>query len=263
MESSSTQRDSLLADLRESGAAQRRRLSEIRAREHVGAAGWAQNATLESIIRLGREGLTATKALREVVTLTTEQLRALPLVAIGEHSTEHLSALQDVVARGNEQIVAAHALDQLIFEALDEVSVTPLDEMSVNRLKNIRERVQAQAGALSVLTEAAQAQADTLEQVAELEKVSADHQQRVNDLRQFSAGETVDALGEAGETIVKQIADLDDAASKQLGALRNIGEALVTHVPETAATPQAQADTLDELAQAAQARADELRDSAE
>ena len=30
-----------LADLRESGAAQRRRLSEIRAREHVGAAGWA------------------------------------------------------------------------------------------------------------------------------------------------------------------------------------------------------------------------------
>ena len=73
----------------------------------------------------------------------------------------------------------------------------------------------------------------------------------------------MDALGEAGETIVKQIADLDDAASKQLGALRNIGEALVTHVPETAATPQAQADTLDELAQAAQARADELRDSAE
>lgn len=263
MESSSTQRDSLLSDLREASATQRRRLSEIRAREHVGAAGWAQNATLDSIIRLGREGLSATKALRQVVTLTTEQLRALPLVAIGEQSDEHLRALQDIVERGNEQIVAAQALDQLIFEALDEVSVTPLDDVSVNRLKDIQARVQSQVGALSVLMEAAQAQTDTLEQVAELEKVSAEHQQRVNDLRQFSAGETAEALGEAGESIVKQIADLDEADSRQLGALRNIGAALVTHLPDTAATPQAQAQTLEELAQAAQERADELRDSAE
>lgn len=252
-------RNSLLSSARDATLAQRRRLSEVRAREHVGAAGWAQTTALEALLRAGREGLAATDALRQVVRLTTEQLRALPLVSVGEQGEDHLKALQDIVHSGEQQLTAAQALEGLVCQALDDVTRVATDELNVTRLKYIHQRLQEQVVALNTIVDSARVQAQTLEQVTELEQVSADHQNRVNDLRLFSAQEEISVLGEAGEDIVNRIAEIDEAHPQQLDALKQIGEAVVEKLPETGAHPQQQAETLEQLAQAAQEKADELR----
>ncbi|ACO45581.1 hypothetical protein DEDE109153_04915 [Deinococcus deserti] len=252
-------RDELLAGLEHSNSVQRRRLSEVRAREHVGAAGWAQSSTLEEIIRTGREGLSATDALRQVVSLTTEQLRTLPLSAPLDQRDGHLQALQDIVDRSEEQITAAQALDELLRQALDDVTHTPVQELNVQRLKRVHQRVREQVQALNTIIEAAQVQADTLEQLGALERVSAEHQQRVQSLKQFSAEDEVLALGEVGEQLVTRITQLDETPPGQLNALTRIGEAVVDSVPETGGDPCTQADALDRLARAAQDKSENLR----
>ncbi len=252
-------RDALLADAQRAVGEHRRRVAEARAREHVGAAGWAQTSTLEAIIRAGREGLAATDALRQVVRLTTEQVRTLPLAAPGETREAQAQALSEIVQSGEEQLGAAEALDALVRRALDEVAQTPVSEVSVQALRRIHERLQAQVGALSTIIEAARAQSDTLEQIARLERVSADHLQRVEAIRQLGAQEEVQALGEIGEEVVERIAELDEANSRQLGVLARIGEAVVEKVAETGTTPSEQVQALEDLAHAAQDRAEKLR----
>lgn len=255
------QRDALLADLKHSTSAQRRRVAEVRAREHVGAAGWAQSSTLEDIVRTGRQGLAATEALRQVVHLTTEQLRTLPLGAPGEQRDDHTQALHSIVRRGQEQITAAQALDELLCQALDDVSHTPLHELNVQRLRLVHERVREQVAALNTIIDSARAQADTLEQLGALERVSAEHQQRVQNLRQLGSEEEAQALGEAGEQIVTRLASLEDAAPQQLGALKRIGEAVVEQLPETSTDVLTQAEALEDLARAAHEKSETLRRS--
>lgn len=114
-----------VAQVREASLKQRRRVAEVRAREHVGAAGWAQTSALDAIIRAGREGLAATDALREVVQVTTEQLRALPFGAGGEARSAQEEALRHILESGEAQITAARALDELVCTALDEVAPRP------------------------------------------------------------------------------------------------------------------------------------------
>lgn len=254
----SIKRDALLSETRRATSSQRRRVSEFKAREHVGAAGWQQTAALESILRAGREGLAATDALRQVVRLTTEQIRTLSLSEMKEQE-EHVRALHEVVRNGEEQITAAQALEEVLCQALDDVARTPVDDVSVSRLKQIHRRVQEQVAALNTIVESAQVQARTLEQASRLEEISAEHQQRVNDIRQFSAEEEVQALGDTGQRIVERIAEIDEAHPDQLSALQKIGETLVESVPQTGADPAAQVETLHGLAEIAQAKAQELR----
>lgn len=201
-------RDALLSEAQQATSSQRRRVSEFKAREHVGAAGWQQTAALESILRTGREGLAVTDALRQVVRLTTEQIRTLSLSEMREQG-EHVRALHEVVRNGEEQITAAQALEEVLCQALDDVARTPLDDVNVSRLKQIHQRVQ--------------------EQVA--------------------------ALGDTGQRVVERIAERDEAHPDQLSALQKIGETLVESVPETGADATAQAQTLDNLAKTAQAKA--------
>lgn len=255
----SSKRDDLLSDTERATLSQRRRVSEVRARQHIGAAGWQQNATLESILRAGREGLNATDALRQVISLTTEQIRTLPLSDMSGQN-EHLQALQAIVRNGEEQLTAAQALDDVVCQALDDVSNTPLDEVSVLRLRHIQDRVQEQVGALMTIIKAAQVQAHTLEQASRLEEISAEHQQKVLDIRHFSAGEEAEALAETGQRVVERIAELDEAHPSQLEALEKIGHSVVQSVPETGAEAAAQADTLEKLAETAQQKAEELRE---
>lgn len=249
----------LLQDAKKAVRSQRRRLAEVRAREHVGAAGWAQSAVLESILSAGHEGLSATDSLRQVVSLTTEHIRSLPLTEMSQQSQEHVGALNSIVQSGEEQVTAAQALEELICQALDEIAATPLDEVSVQRLKRIHGHVQQQVNALNTIIEAAKAQADTIEQVAALEQVSAEHYQRVNQIRQLSAEEEVSALSSAGQEIVSRITEIAEAHPQQLEALQQIGEAIVEKMPDTGAPPDDQADTLEQIAEAAQAKADKLR----
>ncbi|MFC4639707.1 hypothetical protein [Deinococcus hohokamensis] len=252
-------RDALLADLKDSTSAQRRRVAEVRAREHVGAAGWAQSSTLEDIVRTGRQGLAATDALQQVVHLTSEQLRTLPLGAPGEQREDHALALENIVRHGQEQITAAQALDELLCQALDHVSRTPLHELNVQRLLLVHDHVRDQVTALNTIIESARAQAATLEQLGALERISAEHLQRVQDLRQLGSEEEAQALGEAGEQIVTRLASLEDAAPQQLDALKRIGEAVVEQLPETALDVQTQAEALEELSRAAHEKSEALR----
>lgn len=257
---SAEKRDALLADVQQATSEQRRRVAEVRAREHVGAAGWAQTSTLEQIIRAGREGLAATDTLRQVVRLTTEQVRTLPFAARPQEREDHARALSDLVQSGEAQVTAAEALDELVRQALDQVAQTPVGEVNVQTLRRIHERVQEQMQALNTIIKSARAQADTLEQVARLERVSAEHHSRVDAIRQLSAEEEVQSLAGAGEDIVERVAELDEVGVKQLGALARIGEAVVDRVPETGAPVSQQVQTLDDLARKVQETAKELRE---
>ncbi|MBB5294748.1 vacuolar-type H+-ATPase subunit I/STV1 [Deinococcus metallilatus] len=260
MSESAEKREVLLAGAREAMSAPRRRLAEARAREHVGAAGWAQTRVLEDIIRAGREGLAATDTLRQVVCLTTEQVRALPLAAQPEEREGHARALAEIVQSGETQITAAEALDNLIRRALEDVTRTPLESVNVRALRQIRQRVREQMQALETIITSARAQADTLEETARLERLSAEHQERVNALRQLSAEEEVQALADAGADIVEHIAELDEAGAGQLDALARIGEAVAEKIRDTGAPLAEQVQALDELAQTVQQKAEELRE---
>lgn len=258
MGESQNKRELLLSETEQATRSQRHQVAEVQARRHVGAAGWKQTAALESILRAGREGLAATDALRHVVRLTTEEIRTLSLSEMGEHD-EHTEALQQIVENGESQITAAQALEEVLCTALADVAQTPVDDISVLRLRQIHERVQEQLTALDTIVEAAKVQAKTLEQASKLEAVSAEYQQRVNDIRQFSAEEEVEALGETGQQIVERIAEIDEAHPNQLSALKKIGETVVEKLPDTGADAQEQAQTLEDIAQAAQDQAQALR----
>ncbi|WP_221088947.1 hypothetical protein [Deinococcus aquaedulcis] len=248
-----------VGEVRAASLAQRRRVAEMRARQHVGAAGWAQSSALDAIVRAGREGLAATDALRQVMHLTTEQLRALPL---GDTAGEQLSqarALQQLLESGEAQLTAAQALDALVCEALGDVADTPVEEVNVRRLKDIHARVRQQVAALDTLVHAAQVQAQTLEQVSELSRVSAEFHDKVAGLGQLSAHEEAEALGEAGEQVVARLGQLDDAPPAQVAALTRIGEAVAAGLGDSGAPPAQQAQALDELAQLMGEKAEEVR----
>lgn len=259
----SLDRDTLLADAQTAALSQRRRVSEVRAREHVGAAGWAQASTLEAIIRAGQEGLVATEALRQVVSLTGEQLRSLPLSTGEEERAGHVATLQDVVQSGEGQLVVAHAVNELVCEALDEVASTPLAEISMQRLKNIQRRVLEQVEALGTIIASAQAQADTLDQVQKLDQVIAEHQRRVSSIRTSTAGSEIEALADAGEQIVQRIGELDEAAPQQIEALSRIGEAVAERVGDTGADGETKAEALESLADTMTEKARDIRSEGE
>ncbi|PTA67323.1 hypothetical protein [Deinococcus arcticus] len=247
--------------VRAASLAQRRRVSEMRARQHVGAAGWAQSSALDAIVRAGREGLAATDALRQVMHLTTEQLRALPLSdAAGEQATQ-ARALQGLLESSEAQLTAAQALDALVCEALTDVADTPLEEMNVQRLKDIHARVREQVAALDTLVHAAQVQAQTLEQVSQLSRVSTEFHEKVAGLGQLSAQEEAQALGETGQQVVSRLSELDDAPPAQMAALTRIGEAVADGLTDTAAPPAEQAQALQDLAELMDEKAREVRQS--
>nr|WP_244977132.1 hypothetical protein [Deinococcus humi] len=255
-------RDELLTTAQQAAHFQRRRISEVRAREHVGAAGWAQSSMLEDIIRTGQQGLAATDALRQVIYLTAEQIRTLPLGATAEERGGQAQALLDIVENGEQQVTAAQALNALIGLALEDVARTPLNDLNVSRLQAIHERVNGQLEALTTIIGTAQAQTQTLEQAAQLEALLNDHQQRLNEIRRVSIEEEIQALTAAGEQIVERISELDDAAGQQVDALTQIGKAVADHMGDTGASGAEKAEALEGLAHEMRDRAGELRDEA-
>ncbi|QLG12337.1 hypothetical protein HLB42_03360 [Deinococcus sp. D7000] len=249
-----------MASAQQAAHFQRRRVLEVRAREHVGAAGWAQSSMLEDIIRTGQQGLAATDALRQVISLTSEQIRALPLGASPDERDDQAQALMNIVENGEQQVTAAQALNALIGLALEDVARTPLNDLNVSRLHAIHERVAQQLEALDTIIGTAQAQAQTLTQAAQLEEVLAEHQRRLSELRRLSAEEEIQALTAAGEQIVERISALDDAGERQVDALTQIGKAVADHMSDTGASGEQQAEALEGLAHEMTDRAGELRD---
>ena len=238
---------------------QQRRLSEARAREHVGAAGWAQANLLEDIIRAGRDQFAATDALRQVIQLTSGQLRALPLSAGQEARDDHRRTLQDIVASGQQQVSAAQALEEVIQLALRDVVDTPMQELSAAQLGRIHAHLQEQLSALSLMMEAARSQAGTLDQMQALDEVSAAYQERVDELGTLSAEKELDQLAAVGGQVMSRIAELDEAGEKQLETLEVLGESALRQVSDTGASRSSQLRTLEYLREEAGREAAKLQ----
>ena len=237
--------NSALLELSERSREQQRKLAEARAREHVGAAGWHQTTLLEEIIRAGRDQFASTDALRQVVRLTTQTLRELPLAAGQEPRDDQQRTLEGIVESGNQQVDAAHELEEVIQQALADVIGTPLADLSAHKLERVLVRVREQIRALNLMIEAARAEVGTLEQLQALDAVSVAYQRRLGELQDLSAEDELEVLGNVGEQVVERITDLDAAGGKQLEELGSIGAAAVKGVAETAASKDEQLHTLE------------------
>ena len=253
--------NSALRELVERSREQQRKLSEARAREHVGAAGWQQTSLLEEIIRAGRSQFASTDALRQVVKLTTQNLRELPLAAGQEPRDDQQRTLEGIVESGNQQVSAAHELEEVIRQALAEVLDTPLSDLNARKLERVLERVREQIRALNLMIEAARAEVGTLEQLQALDAVSTKYQQRLGELNSLSAEEELEMLGTVGEQVVGRITELDAHGGKQLEKLGSIGEAAVKGVAETSASKDEQLHTLEGIQAEAEAEAAKLKAS--
>lgn len=251
--------NSALRELVERSREQQRKLSEARAREHVGAAGWQQTSLLEEIIRAGRSQFASTDALRQVVKLTTQNLRELPLAAGQEPRDDQQRTLEGIVESGNQQVSAAHELEEVIRQALAEVLDTPLSDLNARKLGRVLERVREQIRALNLMIEAARAEVGTLEQLQALDAVSTKYQQRLGELNSLSAEEELEMLGTVGEQVVGRITELDAHGDKQLEKLGSIGEAVVKGVAETSASKDEQLHTLEGIQAEAEAEASKLK----
>ena len=253
--------NSALRELVARSREQQRKLSEARAREHVGAAGWQQTSLLEEIIRAGRSQFASTDALRQVVELTTQNLRELPLAAGQEPRDDQQRTLEGIVKSGNQQVGAAHELEEVIRQALAEVLDTPLSDLNVRKLERVLERVREQILALNLMIEVARAEAGTLEQLQALDAVSAQYQRRLGELQSLSAEDELEVLGTVGEQVVDRITELDAHGGKQLEKLGSIGEAAVKGVTETSASKDEQLHTLEGIQAEAEAEAAKLKAS--
>ncbi len=253
--------NSALRELGERSREQQRKLNEARAREHVGAAGWQQTSLLEEIIRAGRSQFASTDALRQVVNLTTQTLRELPLAAGQEPRDDQQRTLEGIVASGNQQVGAAQELEEVIQQALAEVIGTPLSDLNARKLERVLERVRQQIRALNLMIEAARAEVGTLEQLQALDAVSVAYQQRLGELQSLSAEDELEVLGNVGEQVVERITALDAPGSKQLEKLGSIGEAAVKGVSETAASKDEQLNTLEGIQAEAGREAEKLKAS--
>ncbi|WP_424951353.1 hypothetical protein [Deinococcus sp.] len=248
-----------LLDLGLRSREQQRKLAEARAREHVGAAGWQQTTLLEEIIRAGRDQFATTDALRQVISLTTETLRSLPLAAGQESRDDQQRTLEQIVASGNQQVQAAYELEEVIRQALGEIVETPLPDVNARQLERILLRVQQQITALNLMIEAARVQVSTLEQLQAIDDVSASYQQRLGELQSLSAEEELEVLGNVGVQVVGRIAELDAAGDRQLEKLGSIGAAAVRQVSETGASRDEQLHTLHSIQAEAEVQAERLR----
>lgn len=212
------------------------RASFVSARQHVGAAGFAQRDVLEQIIAAGQEQLAFTQSLRQVVASTLEQLRALPVKDLPDAAQTHLGALQDIVASGQQQIETATQLRQTIQRALDEVRNTPLEHVSAYVLSTLKDAVHQQVSDLQEIIGVAIDEAATTEQIAQLQQVSADAAQRV------LAGQ------HAREE--RELAELDRLGQEALEKIR--------HLEAQGQTHEAQRTTLEGEAQTAQGEIERL-----
>ena len=250
---------STLLELEVQSREQRRKLNEARAREHVGAAGWHQTTLLEEIIRAGRDQFASTDALRQVVQLTTESLRALPLAA-GQERDGQRRTLEQIVSSGHQQVGAAQELEEVIQQALGEIIETPVSDLSARQLSRVLERVQEQIRALNLMIEAARAQVGTLEQLQELDDVSVSYQQRLGALHNLSAEEELEMLGNVGEQVVERISELGVGGDRQLEALGHISDAAVRQMTETAATRDDQLHALEQVQEEARQQVRKLHE---
>lgn len=179
------------------------------ARQHVGAAGFAQSNVLEQIISAGREQIGVIQSLRQVVAATQTQLRTLPPSAEADATQPQVAALQNIVGEGQTQIEAAEDLRRAIQRTLADVRDTPVGEVSARVLKTLGEIVWQQAAALEDLISAAITQASTPEQITNLERVSEETQTRLKNAEHEQVEHELVQLHLRGQQALERIRSLE------------------------------------------------------
>ncbi|UBV44425.1 hypothetical protein LAJ19_14765 (plasmid) [Deinococcus taeanensis] len=196
------------------------------ARRHVGAAGFVQQEVLEQIISAGKEQISVTRSLRQVIAVTQAQLRDLSAHAATDQLQVHVTALEGIVSSSQEQARTAAELREVIQRALADVRGTPLEDVSATLLNTLSAVVCRQAEQLQALISTALSEASTAGQVAELQQVSAEaqarqaeaeHEQEERELAHLDllgaeALERVRALEQGGQTDAAQRTALEQQA---------------------------------------------------
>ncbi|MFC4453545.1 hypothetical protein [Deinococcus sonorensis] len=175
------------------------------ARQHVGAAGFAQRNVLEQLIAAGREQIAYTGTLRQVVASTLRQLGEERL----EGEPGQLVALQQIVTSGQRQIETARQLTLSIQHTLSNVRSTPLELVSAHLLSLLSESVHHHARNLELLIQAALEEASSSEQVAQLKQVRADMVATVLEIEHDGEERALAQLDLMAQQAVEQVRSLE------------------------------------------------------
>ncbi|GGK29355.1 hypothetical protein GCM10008955_23910 [Deinococcus malanensis] len=193
---------------------------------------------LEQIISAGKEQVSVTRSLQQVIAVTLTQLRELSGGATSQEAQKHIATLQGIIISSQEQIKTATELRQAIQRTLEDVRGTPLEDVSGTLLNTLSTVVRRQIEQLQELIATAVSEADTAGQVAELQQVSAEaqirhtqveHEQEERELAQLEilggqALERVRELEESGRTHEAQRVELEEKAEDaglQISALES------------------------------------------
>ncbi|AFZ69251.1 hypothetical protein [Deinococcus peraridilitoris] len=179
------------------------------AREHVGAAGFAQRDTLEQLISAGREQIEFTHSLRQVMKSTLEQLHALPPADLHHAAGTQVTALENIVQASRAQLETAHRLREAIQRTMAEICGTPVEDISAHLLRNLSQVVQRQAADLDGLIKLALHEASTVQQIDTLSRMSAEAQtQLLRTDREQVEGEILE-LTRLGQDALERIRALE------------------------------------------------------
>ena len=197
----------------------------LTARQHVGTAGLEQTAALERIVAVGESQPSISRALKRI----SQTLQEAQTGTSAADTQELLDASQ-------EQLQAVQQFGVIVSEALRTVAALPVEMISVQALKEIDLSAKEQLASLEQLVQEVQERSSSQPQINLLERVKEGVQHGIEAIEMQEASGQVESLSMTGQDAVLQIAALEHAPTEQ------------------------QIAALDELADAARAQADLLRD---
>lgn len=183
---------------------------ERRARQHVGAAGFAQRDALERIIVAGRDQILFTQSLRTLLADTLAHLHALPLMDLYEAAGPHVAVLEQVAEACWAQMETAAKLRETIERGLTEIRGTPVEHISAHLLVNLSQVVQRQATELQTLITLANTETSTLQQIAGLHRVSVQTHKQLLSVEREQAEQEMVRLDREGRDALERIRQLED-----------------------------------------------------
>lgn len=197
----------------------------LTARQHVGVAGLEQTAALERLILVGRNQPSISRALQRIS-------RTLQEVETGTSAAD----TRELLHASQEQLNGVEQFRKIVSEALLAVASLPIEEISLQALREIDLSAREQLTSLEQLVQEVQERSSSQPQINLLERVKEGVQQGIEAIEVQEASGQVESLSMTGQEMVSQIAALEHAPTEQ------------------------QISALEELADAARAQADLLRD---
>ncbi len=197
----------------------------LAARQHVGVAGLEQTAALERIVAVGRSQPSISRALKRIAQTLEDA-----------HTGTSGADTQELLDASREQLLAVQQFEVIVSDALRTVASMPIEEISVQVLGEIDLSAKEQLATLERLVQEVQDRSSSQPQIDLLERVGEGVHQALESIEVQEASGQVTALSLTSQGAVSQIAALVHAPTEQ------------------------QIAALDDLANAARAQADLLRE---